>query len=54
MIWILDLDSMYVLLKPGQNKKLPAVKKYSKNGPAGNFVGPSYFDPILLDAMNTA
>ena len=50
-------------LKPSQNKKgrknfqlhrffntfsqLPAVKKYSKNGAAGKFFGPSYFDPAL-------
>ena len=52
-----------MVLKPGQNKKgrknfqlhrflnafsqLPAVKKYSKNGAAGKFFGPSYFDPAL-------
>ena len=42
------------LLKPSQNKKgrknfrLPAVKKYSKNGAAGKFFGPSYFDPALV------
>ena len=51
------------LLKPSQNKmgqkifrlhrflntfsQLPAVKKYSKNGAAGKFFGPSYFDPAL-------
>ena len=51
-------------LKPSQNKKgrkklqlcrflnnisqLPAVIKYSKNGAAGNFFGPSYFDPALV------
>ena len=50
-------------VKPLQNKKgqkifylhrflntfslLPAVKKYSKNGAAGIFFGPSYFDPAL-------
>ena len=50
-------------IKPSQNKKgqknfqlhhflntfsqLPAVKKYSKNGAAGKFFGPSYFDPAL-------
>ena len=50
-------------LKPSQNKKgrkniqlhrllntfsqLLAVKKYSKNGAAGNVFGPSYFDPAL-------
>ena len=47
------------IVKPGQNKKgqkifqlhcflntflqLSAEKKYSKNGAAGNFFGPSYF-----------
>ena len=47
------------ILKPSQNKKdqkfflntfsqLPAVKKYSKNGAAGQFFGPSYFDPALM------
>ena len=51
-------------LKPSQNKKgrkkfqlhrflntfsqRPAVKKYSKNGAAGKFFGPSYFDPALV------
>ena len=51
------------MLKPSQDKKgqkifqlhcflntfsqLLAVKKYSKNGAAGKFVGPSYFDPAL-------
>ena len=51
-------------LKPGQNKKdqkifqlhrflniflqLAAEKKYSKNGAAGKFFGPSYFDPALV------
>ena len=51
------------LLKPGQNKKgqkifqlyrflntflqLAAEKKYSKNGAAGKFFGPSYFDLAL-------
>ena len=51
-------------LKPSQNKKdrknfqlhrflntfsqLPAVKKYSENGAAGKFFGPSYFDPALF------
>ena len=50
-------------LKPGQNKKgqtifqlhrilntflqLAAGKMYSKNGAAGIFFGPSYFDPAL-------
>ena len=50
-------------LKPGQNKKgqnffqlhhflntflqLAAEKKYSKNGAAGNFFGPSYFVTAL-------
>jgi len=28
--------------------QLPAVKKYSKNGAAGKFFGPSYFDPALV------
>ena len=27
--------------------QLPAVKKYSKNGAAVKFFGPSYFDPAL-------
>jgi hypothetical protein len=27
--------------------QLPAEKKYSKNGAAGKFFGPSYFDPAL-------
>ena len=27
--------------------QLPAVKKYSKNGAAGKFFGPSYFDLAL-------
>ena len=51
------------MLKPGQNKKgqnffelhrflntflqLAAEKKYSKNGAAGNFFGPSYFVTVL-------
>ena len=51
------------LLKPGQNKKGPKIfqlhrflntflqlaaeKKYSKNGAAGNFFGPSYFVTAL-------
>ena len=59
----LSLLSINHLLKPSQNKKgrkifqlhrflntfsqLPAVKKYSKNGAAGKFFGPSYFDPAL-------
>ena len=54
-----------LVLKPSQNKKgrknfqlhrflntfsqLLAVKKYSKNGAAGNVFGPSYFDPALED-----
>ena len=52
------------LLKPGQNKKgqkifqlhrflntflqLAAEKKYSKNGAAGNYFGPSYFVTALV------
>ena len=56
-------------LKPPQNKKgrknfqlhrflnifsqLPAVKKYSKNGAAGKFFGPSYFDPTLEHLSKT-
>ena len=52
------------MLKPSQNKKghkkfqlhrflstlsqLPAVKKYSKNGAAGKFFDPSYFDLALV------
>ena len=28
--------------------QLPAVKKDSKNGAAGNFFGTSYFDPALI------
>ena len=52
-----------IALKPGQNKKvqkifqlhcflntflqLAAEKKYSKNGAAGNFFGPSYFVTAL-------
>ena len=52
-------------VKPGQNKKvqkifqlhrflntflqLAAEKKYSKNGAAGNFFGPSYFVTALVD-----
>ena len=28
--------------------QLPAEKKYSKNGAAGKFFGPSYFDPALI------
>ena len=52
------------LLKPGQNKKgkknfqlhrflntflqLAAEKKYSKNGAAGKFFGPSYFVTALM------
>ena len=51
------------MLKPSENKKgqkifqlhrflntfsqLPAVKKYSKNGAARKFLGPSYFDLAL-------
>ena len=54
----------FIQLKSSQNKKgrknfqlhrflntfsqLPAVKKYSKNGAAGKFLGPSYFDPALV------
>ena len=57
------LTRFYRLLKPGQNKKgqknfqlhrflntfllLAAEKKYSKNGAAGNFFGPSYFVTAL-------
>ena len=53
-----------MILKPGQNKKgqkifqlhrflntssqLPAVEKYSNNGSAGNFFGPSYFVTALV------
>ena len=32
--------------------QLPAVKKNSKNGAAGNFFGPSYFDPALKTHFN--
>ena len=55
------------ILKPGQNKKgqkifrlhrflntfsqLPAVEKYSKDGAAGKFFGPSYFDPALVNLL---
>ena len=55
---------MYICLKSGQNKKgqnffqlhrflntflqLAAEKKYSKNGAAGNFFGPSYFVTALV------
>jgi len=56
-------------LKPGQNKKgqkmfqlhrflntfllLAAEKKYSKNGAAGNFFGPSYFLTALEQFIQT-
>jgi hypothetical protein len=33
--------------------QLPAVKKYSKNGAAGKFFGPSYFDPALILRINS-
>ena len=58
-----SLIFLKVLLKPSQNTKgrknfqlhrflntfyqLPAVKKYSKNGEAGKFFGPPYYDPAL-------
>ena len=60
---ILSGSSPHTVVKPSQNKKgqknfqlqcflntfsqLPAVKKYLKNGTAGNFFVPSYFDPAL-------
>ena len=59
-----NLNSTILWLKPGQNKKgqkkfqlhcflntflqLAAEKKYSKNGAAGNFFGPSYFVIALV------
>ena len=55
------------MLKPGQNRKvqnffqlhrflntflqLAAEKKYSKNGAAGNFFGPSYFVTALVSKL---
>ena len=58
---------LHKYLKPGQNKKgqnifqlhrfvntflqLAAAKKYSKNGAAGNFFGPSYFVTALVRLM---
>ena len=60
---VVSLVIDYNVLKPGQNKKgqkifqlhrflntflqLTAKKKYSKNGAAGNFFGPSYFVTVL-------
>ena len=32
--------------------QLGAEKKYSKNGAAGKFFGPSYFDPALIELQN--
>ena len=58
---------MKLSVKPGQNKKgqkifqlhpflntflqLSAEKKYSKNGAAGKFFVPSYFDSALICTM---